>query len=187
MTDPQRDRAAAPLPPSLPPPPPPRWRVVVWGGGACLLMLPGVAMQFTDELRWDAADFIAFGALLAAACGGYELAARHSAGHRYRLAAGLALATAFVLVWANLAVGLIGDERHPANFAVYGVLAIAIAGAALARGRPAGLARALTATALAQALLGAAALSTGSAKPLVTSLLFVALWLASAALFRRAA
>ena len=66
MTDPHRDRAPAAAP---------RWRAVLWGGSACLLMLPGLAMQFTDELRWDAADFLAFGALLAAACGGYELAA----------------------------------------------------------------------------------------------------------------
>jgi hypothetical protein len=34
-----------------------------------LLLLPLVAMQFTDEVAWDETDFLVFGAMLFSACG----------------------------------------------------------------------------------------------------------------------
>jgi hypothetical protein len=104
-----------------------------------------------------------------------------------RAAAGLALATAFLLVWANGAVGLVGDERHPANAMVAGVLAVAIVGAVIARMRPRGMARAMVATALAQALVALVALVAAWGNAWLPSAFFIALWLASAALFRSAA
>jgi hypothetical protein len=75
------------------------------------------------------------------------------------------------------------------------VLAVAGIGAAIAGFRPAGLARALSATALAQAAVGAAALGAGlgSTAPsfpeaiLFPTAFFTLLWVASAALFRKAA
>ena len=54
------------------------WRRVVWGTAAFLLLLPLFAMQFTEEVNWDAVDFIAFGAMLLAACGAYELTTKLS-------------------------------------------------------------------------------------------------------------
>ena len=33
----------------------------------------------------------------------------------YRAAVGVAIAAAFILVWMNLAVGIIGSEDNPAN------------------------------------------------------------------------
>ena len=41
-----------------------RWRPAMWGGAALLLLLPLVAMQFTREVIWDAADFAIFGTML---------------------------------------------------------------------------------------------------------------------------
>jgi hypothetical protein len=79
------------------------WRLGVWGSAGLMLLLPLLAMQVNEEVRWDAADFVLFGAMLAAAGGGYELAARMSGSRAYRAAAGLALAAAFLLVWINLA------------------------------------------------------------------------------------
>ena len=55
-----------------------------------------------------------------------------------------------MLVWINLAVGIIGSEDNPANLMYGGVLAVGVAGAVAARFRPGGMARALAATALAQ-------------------------------------
>jgi hypothetical protein len=111
----------------------------------------------------------------------------------YRAAVAVALAAAFGLVWINLAVGIIGTEDNPANLLYAGVLAVGIVGAVLARGRPEGMARALFATALAQAGAGAAAAIAGwghpASPPLELALLnggFAALWLASAWLFRKA-
>jgi hypothetical protein len=51
-----------------------------------------------------------------------------------------------------LASGIIGQDGDPANMMYFGVLAVGITGAVIARFRPAGMARALIAMALAQAL-----------------------------------
>lgn len=163
------------------------WGAVVWGGAAALLLLPLVAMQFSPEVDWSLADFVMFGGMLLVACGSYELATRLSRHTAYRAAAAVALATGFALVWVNLAVGIIGSEGHPANVVYAGVLAVAIAGALLARLRPAGMASALDATALAQALASAVAWAAGETVAALFSLLFALPWLVSAGLFRRAA
>lgn len=42
------------------------------------MLLPLFAMQITDEVKWDAADFAILGAMLGAVCGTFELAARMS-------------------------------------------------------------------------------------------------------------
>ncbi len=117
----------------------------------------------------------------------------------YRAAVGVALAAAFILVWMNLAVGLIGSEDNPANLMYGGVLAIGIIGALIARFQPQGMARALLVTALAQALVPVIALMIG--KPQIRSVeillgvlgvlgvnaIFVVLFIGSALLFRYAA
>jgi MFS family permease len=171
------------------------WRIAAWAIAALLLLLPLVAMQLTDEVNWDETDFIVFGAMLAAACGAWELAARMTGDIAYRAAIGVAVAAAFILVWMNLAVGIIGSEDNPANLMYGGVLAVAIIGAVIARFQPHGMARALVATALAQTLAGVIALiagwgSTGANWPQVIVILtgfFAALSLGSALLFRKAA
>ena len=112
----------------------------------------------------------------------------------YRFAVGVALAAAVVLVWLSLGVGIIGRDGDPANRMYFGVLAVGIVGALIARFRPRGMARALFATALAQASVAVIALIAGLGHPwsgpLELSLLngfFIALFVGSAWLFRRAA
>jgi hypothetical protein len=78
----------------------------MWGGAALLLLIPVVAMQFTDEVAWGPADFLIFSAMLVAACSAYELVVRITNRTAYRAAAGLAVAAGFLLVWAQLAVGV---------------------------------------------------------------------------------
>lgn len=164
-----------------------RWRMAAWGAAAFLLLLPLLAMQVTDEMDWDLADFIVFGAMLGGAGGAFELAARTTRDTAYRAAVGIALAAAFFLVWINLAVGIIGSEDNPANLMYFAVLAVGIVGAAVARFRPRGMARALVATALAQASAAVVALIAGWGHTFVVTGVFVALWLASAWLFGKAA
>ena len=159
----------------------------MWGTAALILLVPLVMMQITDEADWDVADFVIFGAMLAGACGAYELAAKVTGNKAYRAAVGVALAAAFILVWMNLAVGIIGNEDNPANLMYGGVLAVGIIGAIIARFRPHGMARALVATALAQALVAVIALIAGWGYTLILTGVFVALWLTSARLFRKAA
>jgi len=110
----------------------------------------------------------------------------------YRLAAGLALAAGFLIVWLNAAAGLMGiEDDDPANLLYVGVLVIGVMGVIIARFQPRGLARALFATALAQALVGAIALKyPNTASPVQIVLLhglFVALFTGAGLLFRYAA
>jgi hypothetical protein len=111
----------------------------------------------------------------------------------YRLAVGVALAAAFILVWSSLGLGIIGADGDPANMMYFGVLAVGIVGAIVARFRPHGMARALFATALAQALVAVIALIFGLGLPwsppveiLGLNGFFVALFVGSALLFRYA-
>jgi hypothetical protein len=166
-----------------------RLRPWVWGGAVALLALPGVAMRLHVEgVDWDATDFLVFGTMLVVACGLYELATRMSGDIRYRAAAGIAVATGFLTVWANLAVGMIGNEGNRFNLLFGGVLAIALAGALLAKLRAPGMAKAMLAAGVAQALVVAAAFVGGwDMRGAVFSALFVAPWLLSAALFRASA
>jgi hypothetical protein len=157
---------------------------------ALLVLLPLAAMVFTDEVNWAPSDFAVLGAMLFCACGAWELAARMTSKSAYQAAVGVALATAFILVWINLAVGIIGSEDNPANLMYGGVLAVALIGALIARFQPLGMARALAATALAQASVAVIALlaGLGSTGPsLFLAGFFAALWLLSAWLFRKAA
>jgi hypothetical protein len=143
-------------------------------------------MQFTNEVNWEETDFMVFGAMLAFACGTYELAARGATNGAYRIAVGIAIAAAFVLVWMNLAVGIIGSEDNPLNLMYGGVLAVGIVVAAVGRFRPMGMARAMLATSVAQVLVAAIAQIAGHFA-WVQTMAFVALWLGSASLFRKAA
>jgi len=166
-----------------------RLRILVRGGAALLLALPAIAMRLgASGVDWSAADFLVFGAMLVVACGLYELATRMSGDLRYRAAAGIAVATGFLTAWANLAVGMIGDEGNRFNLLFAGVLAVAAIGAAFVRLRAPGMARAMLAAGIAQALVVAAAFAIGDdPRGAAVSALFVAPWLLSAWLFRATA
>ncbi len=151
-----------------------------------ILLLPLTAMQFTDEVDWGLADFAVAGALLFGAGFIFESLARKADSVAYRVAVGIAAAAALLLVWVNLAVGIIGNENNPANLMYIGVLVIGIGGAAIARFHPKGMARALLAMALAQFLVAAIAEVTGTDHAWLITGFFVALWLASAWLFHKA-
>ena len=112
----------------------------------------------------------------------------------YRSALAVALAAALMLVWLSLGVGIIGKDGDPANRMYFGVLAVGVVGAMIGRFRALAMARALAATAFAQALVAAFAVTAGLGLPwsgpaeiLLLNAFFVAMFGASAWLFRRAA
>jgi hypothetical protein len=162
------------------------WRIAMWGIAAGLLLLPAIAMRFTPDVNWSASDFVVMGAMLGTACIACEAAARVSGNGSYRLAAAIAVGMAFVTVWANLAVGMIGDEGNPLNLLFGGVLAIALVGAIMAGFEAPGMARTMVVTGIAQALAGAAGLPSDP-RGAVFSMAFALPWLLSAWLFRKAA
>jgi hypothetical protein len=158
------------------------WRVTGWSIPVLLLMLPAVAMQFTSEVDWSVADFI-FAAVMFGSVGlAFELIVRTSDSLAYRFGAGLAVIGAFLTIWVNGAVGMIGSEDNPYNLLFGGVLLVALIGAVLARFRAAGMARAMAVTAIAQVAVGTAGL-TADPRGAVFSIGFGGLWLLSAALF----
>jgi hypothetical protein len=157
----------------------------------CLLLVPLVAMQFTEQVQWNLFDFLVMGSLLFGIGLAYELVARKVSTTAYRVAVGFALAAVLLLIWVNAAVGIIGDG--PVNALYLAVVAVLIIGAAVARLKPRGMVRALCATALAQALvpmialvLGVPDFSPGVLPVLGFNAFFVLLFVGSAVLFRRA-
>jgi hypothetical protein len=165
-----------------------RWSLAIWGTAAFLLLLPAIAMRFPDSgVNWGAGDFIVMGAMFFIACGSYELATRISGNTAYRAGVGVAIVTAFLTVWVNLAVGMLGSENNPANLLFGGVLLVALLGAVIAKLRPAGMAHAMQATALAQAGMAVFALVGGYADVSPHIGFFIIPWLLSAQLFRKAA
>lgn len=164
-----------------------RWRLIPWLGAGALLLAPLVAMRFTEAVRWTASDFALMAALLAAPLGLFQLISRRSPDRAFRGGLAVALGTAFLLVWTNLAVGLIGDGSHPANLMFAAVLAVGLLGAMLSRLRAAGMAQTLAVMAATQALAGLWAWAAKLDQILPPTAVFTALWLGAAGLFALAA
>jgi hypothetical protein len=163
-----------------------RWRMALWGGLLALLLLPLAAMQVTDEVAWTGGDFAIFGVMLAIVGGAVELGVRLNGSPAYRLAVAIATVAGFLLVWANLAVGVIGNEENPLNLMFGGILLVGIIGAVITRFRPLGLAWTMAAMAVAQVVVATAAQINGHFIWPMT-IVFAAIWLGSGALFRKAA
>lgn len=109
-------------------------------------------------------------------------------------AVGVALAAALLLAWLSLGVGIIGRDGDSANRMYFGVLAVGVVGAIIARFRPRGMAWVLLAMALAQMLVAAIALIAGLGRPwsgalelLALNAFFVMLFVVAALLFRHSA
>jgi hypothetical protein len=166
------------------------WRLIGWAAPVGLLTIPLIA-----RFPWTAADFVVAGTMFAVVGGTFELAVRASGNPSYRTGAAIALATAFLIVWINLAVGVIGNEDNPLNLMFFGVIAAALVGSIIARFRADGMARAMTVAAVLQGLIGIAVfiLDLGRGEPpgagglLVLIEFFACTWLLSAWCFRKAA
>ena len=171
-----------------------RWTLVVWGGAACLLLLPFIAMRFTSEVNWSASDFLVMGVMLATVCAVVELVARLSGSWAYRLGAIAAIGGAFLITWANLAVGIVGSEDNPANQLFFAALLAGFVGAAIARFKAKGMALAMSAAAVAVGTAFVIAVAGATDEPnvshwreLIATAVITSPFLVSAWLFRKAA
>lgn len=70
-----------------------------------LLLIPLIAMQFSEEVVWDGTDFLVMGVLLFGMGSVFVLLSRR-APRRNRLFIGFACAAVFLYLWAELAVGI---------------------------------------------------------------------------------
>jgi peptidoglycan/LPS O-acetylase OafA/YrhL len=74
---------------------------------ALILLIPLVVMQFTNEVEWNLTDFIIVGALLIGAGLIFEFVRPRVAG-KYRWLVAAVVVAAVLLVWTELAVGVLG-------------------------------------------------------------------------------
>ncbi|WP_297760303.1 hypothetical protein [uncultured Muriicola sp.] len=130
------------------------WLVFV----VCALLVPFVAMQFTDEVNWDLTDFILMGIVLLGIGITYELIAGKSKKTTYRMAFIIGLLGAFLLFWVNGAVGLIGSENQDANL-LYGVVfVVGLVGALISRFKAKGMSITLLVASIVQMMVPITAL-----------------------------
>ena len=78
---------------------------------ALLLLMPIIAMQFTNEVNWNVFDFIAAGVLLLGTGLLCELVIRKVKKPRHRIVLCLAILLALLLFWTELAVGIFGTHH----------------------------------------------------------------------------
>ena len=74
-----------------------------------ILLVPLIAMQFTEEVNWNLMDFLIAGLLLFGAGAILEIAFRTITKRVHRIIAGLLVLFSLLLVWAELAVGIFGS------------------------------------------------------------------------------
>jgi hypothetical protein len=163
---------------------------------ALLLVIPLLGNHFVDGWNWPPGAFVVFGALIFGIGFTYELITRNRDATAYRAAVGIAFAAGFLLVWGNFVQMA---DVTPVAAVYFGVPIVGLIGAAVARLRPNGMARALFVTAIAQAMvLAAAVMILISRNPEVSSwtppewrglggnAFFAMLFAGSALLFRKA-
>jgi hypothetical protein len=74
-----------------------------------ILMLPLIAMNFTEEVNWGLFDFLVAGILLFGTGLTLEFIMRKIKSFKYRLLLGTSLFLLLILLWAELAVGIFGS------------------------------------------------------------------------------
>ncbi len=176
------------------------WKGPAWST-ALILLIPLWGNHYVDGWNWHPGGFVLVGAFLFGTGLTYKWATRNADTLAYRAAVGIALATTLVLVWMNAvwmsdAVEVVGRE-NPVNSLFFGVPIIGIIGAAIARFRPGGMARTLSAMAFAQTLVTGIVLVIwlpqittwlpGVVRMFGSNVAFAMLFVGSALLFRKAA
>ena len=73
-----------------------------------LLLIPLIAMQFSSEVNWSLGDFLVMGVLLLAVGFTFEVVLRKVPKKNNRIALMATIIILFLLIWAELAVGIFG-------------------------------------------------------------------------------
>lgn len=81
---------------------------IISGIVALILFVPFTAMQFTQEVNWSLFDFVLAAGLLLGAGFAIDFTIRKLKGSTSKIFVIAAIALAFILVWAELALGLFG-------------------------------------------------------------------------------
>jgi len=84
-----------------------RWRPALWALLGVLLLLPAIAMFFTDEVRWAGADFIAAAAIFAGVGCAIDLIVRFVDQSILRMALVCGVIISALAIWADSAVSIL--------------------------------------------------------------------------------
>lgn len=74
-----------------------------------LLLIPLVGMVFSDQVNWSVFDFVVMGILLLSLVFGINLIMTKITNRRIQLIPIVILIVVFLLIWAELAVGVFGS------------------------------------------------------------------------------
>lgn len=157
------------------------WRLAMWGALAALLSIPAIF-----RFPWTASDFVIMGILFASVGLGIEFLVRRSGSNAFRLGSVVAVLTAFMTEWVNLAVGMIASEDNPYNLYFMAIPLVVFTAAALVRFEARRTAWIMAGAAAAQLALALGGLNV-DLRGAGFSSFFAFLWLVAAALFWSAA
>jgi len=73
-----------------------------------ILLIPLIGMMFTDEINWTLSDFIIMGFLLLIFGMGIHLISTRTKNLKFRILYIFIVSVLFLLIWAELAVGIFG-------------------------------------------------------------------------------
>lgn len=153
-----------------------------------LLLIPFIAMQFTNEVEWSFSDFVMGGALIFATGMAYQFVRSKSEKLLYRIAFGITIFTSLLIVWSNLAVGIIGSEENPANLLYFIVVGLVGSGSFIAKFKAEKMYFVMLAVALTQLILTAIILfafsNINALEVIIINMFFVGSWITSAMLFK---
>lgn len=114
-----------------------------------LLLIPLTGQLTVEGWHWTWSDFVFAWVVFSVTTFFFRfLVTRPMANLAYKAGVALAVMAGFLVFWITAAVQIIGDE-NPANILYLGVILTGLGGVALARFRPAGMAKAAFATAAA--------------------------------------
>ena len=82
--------------------------VTILATAIAILLIPLIAMNFTNDVNWKIFDFVVAGILLVGAGLTLEFILRKIKTLRYRILFGIALFVVLFLIWVELAVGIFG-------------------------------------------------------------------------------
>ncbi|HEU5004510.1 MAG TPA: hypothetical protein VFT49_00275 [Candidatus Saccharimonadales bacterium] len=86
-----------------------RWLAKIALITIAILLVPLVAMQFSDSVDWSVGDFVVAAVLLFATALALDLVIAKIQDQKRKIMAVGLLAAAFLFVWAELTVGVFGD------------------------------------------------------------------------------
>jgi hypothetical protein len=123
-----------------------------------ILLVPLIAMQYTTAVNWGVGDFIVMGVLLFGTGVAFVILTAYSNNFIHKVAMVFAIGATFLMIWSNLAVGLIGGGSNAGNLMYAAVILVGLVGTYLSRFSSRGMERTMFAMAITFVLIAIIAL-----------------------------